>query len=179
MEFLKNPEFYKELFGIFIISIALAYFIYILYDTDLSRKRIKYEATLKNAISSGKINNEDIYTLAERWLVKKEKISLNLYFILSDYLNEKDCDDEKLNRIREIIIWHQEQNPFSDLPDDIKLQLQRLQGMASNCRNEILQLSKSLSEIYLSNQRRTRREQIVSRISLLVGIVGVMYGFFS
>lgn len=179
MELFKDPNFYKLLITSALILMALAYLFYMLNDLDLMNKRRKYETSIKNAINLGKIRNEDIYLLAERWHVKKEKISINLYFILNDYLNEKNCSDEKLNRIREIIFWHQEQDPFSDLPDNIKFQLQHLQNAEENRHVQILHLSKSLGEIYVSNQRKTKRDRIISLVSCLAGIIGVLYGFLS
>lgn len=156
----------------------LGFVLYVLNDVDLSRKRWKFEETLKKAIELDKLKNEDLYLLAVRWTVKKEKISETLNFILSDYLNDKESCDEKLNCIRDLITWHQENDPFSDLPDGIKLQLQQIQEMSGNYQPEIIRLSKSLSEIYLSNQRQVKRERLISRLSLLIGIVGLLYGFF-
>ncbi|CAI1967086.1 Uncharacterised protein [Serratia fonticola] len=177
MEIFYDPNLYKILILVFIFSAVAGFIFYMLNDIDLTLKRRKYEATLKQAIALDRLQSDDVYLLATRWFVKKDQIATTLNFILSDYINDKDCSDEKLERIRELIICHQENDPFSDLPDDIKLQLQQIQKMAGDGHQDILRLSKSLSEIYLSNQRKAKNSWILSLCSFLIGIVGLLYGF--
>ncbi|CAI0902148.1 hypothetical protein [Serratia entomophila] len=179
MEYFHNPELYKSLVLGLIIVAVLGFVIYMLNDIDLTFKRRKYETTLKQAINSGKLKNEDTYLLATRWFVRKEKVTETLGFILSDYLNDSNCSKENLDRIRCLINWHQCNDPFSDLPDDVKLQLQKIYKMADGCQDDIIRLSKSLSEIYLSNQRKAKRERLISLFSLFVGIVGLLYVFLN
>ncbi|KGA36278.1 hypothetical protein KU74_07375 [Pectobacterium brasiliense] len=177
MDSINNSAFYASL-AIPLLSVAyIALLSFMLNDIFQSIKRRKCKETIKKAINAGIMKNEDIYLLAERWGVKREKISSVLNLILSDYLNEKDCPDEPLEKIRNLIVWHQENDPFADLPENIKLQLLHLQKNTDTDHAGILQLSKSLNEIYLSNQRKAKREQRISIVSLLIGLIGLFYGF--
>ncbi|GKW29471.1 hypothetical protein AB6D34_18310 [Pectobacterium brasiliense] len=177
MDSINNSAFYASL-AIPLLSVAyIALLSFMLNDIFQSIKRRKCKETIKKSINAGIMKNEDIYLLAERWGVKREKISSVLNLILSDYLNEKDCPDEPLGKIRNLIVWHQENDPFADLPENIKLQLLHLQKKTDTDHAGILQLSKSLNEIYLSNQRKAKREQRISIVSLLIGLIGLFYGF--
>ncbi|GKX50316.1 hypothetical protein SOASR029_06250 [Budvicia aquatica] len=179
MELFYNPAFYKIVAISLTGCAAIVFILFILNDAGLALNRRRYELVLKQAIAFDKLKNEDISLLATRWSVKKEKITASLIFILNDFLNDKDCSDEKLYKIRDFISWHQDNDPFSDLPDDIKLQLQKIQKMADNgYQEDILRLSKSLSDIYISNQRKEKRARLISSFGLFIGIVGLLYGFF-
>ncbi|MBN3170748.1 hypothetical protein [Pectobacterium brasiliense] len=177
MNSINNSEFYASLVVPLLSVTYVAILSLFLNDLSQSLKRHKYKETIKKAINAGRVKNEDIYLLAERWNVKREKISTVLNLILSDYLNEKDCPDEPLEKIRNLIVWHQENDPFADLPENIKLQLLHLQKKTDTDHAGILQLSTSLNEIYLSNQRKAKREQRISIVSLLIGLIGLFYGF--
>ncbi|MBN5320100.1 hypothetical protein JY479_08760 [Serratia marcescens] len=179
MAIFNNPDLYKFIIFQIVVFMVLGYCLYLLNDIDLTIKRRRYQTAIKQAVNSGRLEDEDIYPLATRWLVKKEKITETLYLILSDYLNDEHCSNEKLSRIRSLISWHKSNEPFSDLPDDINFQMQKIYRIAGDCQDDIVRLSKSLSEIYLSNQRKVKRERLISLSSLLVGIIGLMYGFFN
>ncbi|MCL6392507.1 hypothetical protein EXT73_18790 [Pectobacterium atrosepticum] len=183
MDSLNNSAFYLSLALPLLFVAFVALLSFMMNDMELSFKRRKYEETIKKAIKSGRINNEDIYLLAERWAVKREKVSVVLSFILSDYLNEKDCTDEQLEKIRNLIVWHQENDPFSDLPDNIRLQLQHLQSTTIGCQDDVIKLSKSLSDISISAKRQAKRERLMTYLSvilgvagLVIGVIGLMYG---
>ncbi|QHP79364.1 hypothetical protein EO763_05085 [Pectobacterium odoriferum] len=183
MDSINNSAFYLSLALLILFVAFVAFLSFMLNDLDLSLKRRKYEETIRKAINAEKIKNEDIYLLAERWSVKREKISVALNFILNDYLNEKDCTDERLGKIRNLIVWHQENDPFSDLPDNIRLQLQHLQSTAIGCQDDVIKLSKSLSDISISAKRQAKRERLMTYLSvilgvagLVIGVIGLMYG---
>ncbi|MEL0579073.1 hypothetical protein AACK17_10995 [Pectobacterium punjabense] len=176
MEFIKDPAFYASLVAPLLSVVYIALFFLILNDVDLSIKRRKYKEMIKKAINTGRIKNEDIYLLAKRWSVKQEKISVVLNVILSDYLNEKNCADEQLEKIRSLILWHQENDPFSDLPDNIRLQLQHLQKTAIGHHDDVNKLSKSLSDISISAKRQARRERQMTYLSVILGVAGLIIG---
>ncbi|WP_273908597.1 hypothetical protein [Enterobacter bugandensis] len=72
----------------------LGFLYYIVSDMDSSRREAKYEATLKKAIKNGQLKNEDIYLLATRWFVRKNKIAKTLTYILNGFINEEKYSTE-------------------------------------------------------------------------------------
>ncbi|TGB81610.1 hypothetical protein FEK47_23020 [Escherichia sp. E3659] len=166
----------------FTAIIALAFIIlltYILNDIITSSWERRFEKSIKNGIEKNKIKNNDIYILAERWPINKTKISFCLNRIFDYYINTSDQDDIKLVRLREIINWHKTQDPFSELPENIKLQLITIQNLLNGNKELVLQLSTSLSELYVSKEKGVRTEKRISRLSLVVGIAGIIYTILS
>uniref|UniRef100_UPI0035C68C69 hypothetical protein n=1 Tax=Serratia quinivorans TaxID=137545 RepID=UPI0035C68C69 len=149
------------------VGVALA-----LNDIGAAYRRGKYEDKLKTAIDLGRLENEDIYLLASRWVVKKEQITTVLHRLLNEYVDSKECNVETLGRVRRLIDWHQKNDPFSDLPDDVRLQLQHIKTIAPDSQEEIIRLSKSLSDIYISNQRQQKRDRRLAWSGLAIGVVG-------
>ncbi|TGC14781.1 hypothetical protein CRU79_15160 [Escherichia sp. E4385] len=114
----------------------------------------RFETGIKNGIEKNKIQNNDIYILAERWPIGKINIQHSLNRVFDYYLNTPDQDTLNLVKIREIIDWHKKQDPFSELPENIKLQLTTLQNISDGNKEIVLQLSNSLSELYLSKEKK-------------------------
>ncbi|SSK55944.1 Uncharacterised protein [Klebsiella pneumoniae] len=155
----------------------LGFLYYIVNDMDSSRREAKYEAILKKAIKSGQLKNEDIYLLATRWFVRKNKIAKILTYILNDFINEEKCSTENLTKIREIIEWHNAHDPYSDLPENIQLHLKHLQHQSSENQPTLLSLAKSLSDIYVSNQKEKKKDRMLAWGGLIIGIAGIICSF--
>ncbi|EBW5535774.1 hypothetical protein [Salmonella enterica] len=158
---------------------AIIFLTYILNDvfTDVWKKR--FETSIKNGIEKNKIQNTDIYILAERWPIGKTNIQHCLNNIFYYYINTADQDIFKLEKVREIIDWHKKQDPFSELPENIRLQLTTLQNLSDGNKEIVLQLSKSLSELYSSKEKSLRSDKRITRISLLLAVIGVAYPIIS
>lgn len=152
---------------------------YLLKDMSQSLWQYRYETIIKKGIKSGVLLNNDIYILAERWNIDRINISRSLGRVLNNYMNTDNPDERQLVRLREIMAWHKEQDPYADLPENITLQLHAIKRLHNNSEEEIHQLSISLSELYLSKEKGVRLEKLISRISLLVGILGTGYTIIS
>lgn len=74
MEIFYDPNLYKILILVFIFSAVAGFIFYMLNDIDLTLKRRKYEATLKQAIALDRLQSDDVYLLATRWFVKKIRL---------------------------------------------------------------------------------------------------------
>ncbi|HIB8404946.1 TPA: hypothetical protein ACWX46_000776 [Enterobacter hormaechei] len=159
-----------------IITIASIIFLtYILNDIIIELWKKRVETGIKNGIEKNKIQSNDIYILAERWPIGKTNIQHCLNKVFDYYINTADQDTFKLVKIREIIDWHKKQDPFSELPENIRLQLTTLQNISDENKEIVLQLSTSLSELYLSKEKCFRSEKRIARISLILAIAGVAY----
>ncbi|EEJ2303189.1 TPA: hypothetical protein KML81_004038 [Escherichia coli] len=169
-----------ELIQIFLLfAIVIGCIIFMLHDIDLTNKRNRFEKALKESIRQNKLKNEDVHLLASRWSVKPGRVKSILLFILSDFLTSNDCPDHHIARIRELIEWHDTNDPFAELPENIKLQLQHILRLSATCQPEVTSLTRSLHDIYTSNQKKMRRAKIVSFIisvaSLLTGIYSIFF----
>jgi len=139
----------------------------------------RFESSIKNGIKNNKIENNDIYILAERWPIGKTNIQHCLNSVAYQYINDDDIDNTKLARLREIISWHKNYDPFSELPENIKLQLVALQNLSHDNQEIVFQLAKSLSELYISNNRKNERERLISLLSLFFGFAGTIFTIYS
>lgn len=160
------------------VIVAIAFILFLTYLMNDVFKEIwkkRFELSIKNGIKNNKIENNDIYILAERWPIGKTNIQHCLNSVAYQYINDDGIDNIKLVRLREIISWHKNNDPFSELPENIKLQLIALQNLTDNSQEIVFQLAKSLSELYISNNRKNERERFISRLSLLFGSAGTIF----
>lgn len=149
-----------SLLSIYIFGLAVI--AYTFADIGRTANQRKYEKKLKEAILYGEFKNNDIYLLAKRWSVRHEDIEKILLFIFNDFLTDKNCHSHHCTRIRELIEWHDKHAPLSDLPDDIKLQLQHILRLSDTCEPEVISLTKSLHDIYNSSQKKAKRVRIIN-----------------
>ncbi|EGZ3995511.1 hypothetical protein AIA08_003317 [Salmonella enterica subsp. enterica serovar Wichita] len=148
--------------------------IYILANLIRISGDSRYESMIKKGIKNETLINDDIYTLAEHWRIKRENITTRLNFIFNNLMNSPRTDDKQLARLRDIMTWHKKQNPYSDLPENIALHLQSISRTCSDAEVEIHRLVLSLSEYSMSKQKASKRERLISRASLFTGIMGVV-----
>lgn len=167
----------KIALALFLLMGSMGYLFFIINDIDSSRREAKYEAILKKAIKSGQLKNEDIYLLATRWFVRKNKIAKILTYILNDFINEEKCSAESLTKIRDLIEWHNAHDPYSDLPENIQLHLKHLQHQTPENQPTLLSLAKSLSDIYVSNQKGKKKDRMLAWGGLIIGIAGIICSF--
>ncbi|MDF7679926.1 hypothetical protein PT300_04580 [Enterobacteriaceae bacterium ESL0689] len=167
----------KIALALFLVIGSMGYLFFTINDIDSSRREIKYEAILKKAIKSNQLKNEDIYLLATRWSVRKNKIAKILTYILNDFINEEKCSAESSTKIRDLIEWHNAHDPYSDLPENIQLHLKHLQQQTPDNHPTLLSLAKSLSDIYVSNQKEKKKDRMLAWGGLIIGIAGIICGF--
>ncbi|EQC3033833.1 hypothetical protein ACY3W8_004748, partial [Escherichia coli] len=105
--------------------IGLIFIILIFNDIDITSKKRKYEKKLKEAIINGSLQNNDICLLAERWSVSHEHIKSALLSVFNDFLTDNNFSHH-VPRVRELITWYEKYAPFTELPEDIKQQLQNI-----------------------------------------------------
>ncbi|ELD0454363.1 hypothetical protein QPJ18_001421 [Escherichia coli] len=175
----SNPTFILIAITVIVTISSILFLTYLLNDVIKEIWKKRFEKSIRNGIKNNKIENNDIYILADRWPIGKTNIQHCLNMTLDYYINTDDQDKAKLIRLREIISWHKKQDPFSELPENIKLQLITLQNISDKHSNLILHLSISLSELYISKEKKARSEKLISRGSLIVGIIGTAFTIMS
>ena len=75
---------------------------------------------------------------------------------------------------------HQKIEPFSELPENISLQLDAIKNRLNETESEqITQLAASLSSLYTSNKDKILSGEKLNKRSFLVGVLGIIIGLSS
>ncbi|ENU3976424.1 hypothetical protein HIU27_RS12890 [Escherichia coli] len=149
--------------------IGLIFIILIFNDIDITSKKRKYEKKLKEAIINGSLQNNDICLLAERWSVSHEHIKSALLSVFNDFQTDNNFSHH-VPRVRELITWYEKYAPFTDLPEDIKQQLQNIISLPDASESEVQLLASSLHDIYNSRQKKEKKAR---RINYVLGAVSI------
>lgn len=149
--------------------IGLIFIILTINDIDRSSKKRKYEKKLKEAIINGSLQNNDICLLAERWSASHEHIKSALLSVFNDFLTDNNFSHH-VPRVRELITWYEKYAPFTELPEDIKKQLQNIISLPDVSESEVQLLATSLHDIYNSCQKK---EKLARRINYVLGAVSI------
>ena len=136
--------------------IGLIFIILIFNDIDITSKKRKYEKKLKEAIINGSLQNNDICLLAERWSVSHEHIKSALLSVFNDFQTDNN--------------FYEKYAPFTELPEDIKQQLQNIINLPDASESEVQLLASSLHDIYNSRQKKEKKAR---RINYVLGAVSI------
>src|SRR5205823_2858430 len=113
--------------------------------------------------------------ISESWHIERQRLLHLLRTLLGEALEGKS---EKLKSkaatIRQLVEEHKARTPFSELPENISLQLTALSAAYPNANAQISQLAGSLSELYSNNQREIKKQKAIAIWSLGVGVVGLL-----
>jgi len=78
--------------------------------------------------------------------------------------------------IRKLVEEHKARTPFSELPENISIQLTALTTACPNANAQISQLAGSLGDLYSKHQHEIKKQKTISIWSFLVGIIGLIIG---
>ncbi|TOL61843.1 hypothetical protein CGH93_23650, partial [Vibrio parahaemolyticus] len=82
---------------------------------------------------------EDIAHIQERWQQNRQSVLFSLRLMLSDAIASEDEElKSKVEEIRDLIISHEQHEPFSELPENISLQLNSLKGLGEGVDSQIV-----------------------------------------
>lgn len=76
--------------------------------------------------------------------------------------------------IRKLVEEHRARTPFSELPENISLQLTALSTTHPNANVQVSQLAGSLGELYSKHQREIKKQKTIAVLSLLIGFVSLI-----
>lgn len=157
-------------FAVFIIALLMGLNSFIMAK-DIWKKRCK-KSIIKGLINE-KLDWKDVSLLAERWNLNNRELRRILLVILDEVFYNENHTGKK-EQIKNLIHEYDKREPFSDLPEDVKLQLNAL--MNDNNKDQIKHLASSLSDYGNKNQRNLKAAKNVSYWSLIVGIAGFIIG---
>ncbi|MFT5759758.1 MAG: hypothetical protein ACI9LM_004537 [Alteromonadaceae bacterium] len=140
----------------------------------------KWKSQFRKQIRLGIINNHlkynDMLHLAERWFQDRKSIMFSLRIMHSDSVSGEDEDLAKnIDAIRDLMQQHQKQEPYSELPENISIQLSSLNSTPEN-QETISQLAASLSELYVANQQKFNKQVLFTYWGIIIGIIGLLIG---
>lgn len=172
-----NYFFEASIFSITII-IAISLFLYFLYiiHNYITRKHFIY--LVKNGLNQHNINYDDLINLKN----KKKLNSINFNIAISELKAEIDFTNNKTlsihkDKFNELIELHSKNNPFSDLPNNIKNSLQIMFSNNQYNKAEIKKLAHQLSYHIKKQTKKDKIMFIINIVSLLLGIFGLFWGF--
>lgn len=146
----------------------------IIVDTAKSNWRKRFRQQLNLAIRKKSLTFEDMQHIAERWNQNRNSVLQSLRVIHSEAVSGEDAElSACCDLIRELLAKHQSREPYSELPENISLQLSRMNEV-DGVADSISQLAASLSELYSSSQREIAKQKKYSFWGFVIGIVGVL-----
>lgn len=158
-----------------IIGIAL-----ILKDSAETNWRKRFREQVKKGIANATLTSTDMPHLYERWGQNRQSVLFSLRIMLSEAIA---CEDEQLKdkiaEIRELISKHEEREPFSELPENISIQLSSLKEENPDLEKPVTQLASSLTDLYSSNKTEITKQKRLAFWGFLVGILGVLISISS
>lgn len=169
-------------YGILLIS-AIVWLLWmvgqILNDYVKSRRRKEFLNDLEAALRSGDPTWDQIKLIAETRLVPIPEINKIVKKLIREIITGRKEDlAPKYNLINEYLNTCRREEPFDEIPDDIRLHLQRIrEGIGDNYEllEPVANHIKTLLEIRSSERKKDRK---IAIISLLIGVVGLIVGVF-
>jgi hypothetical protein len=159
----------------FWLLLTLLVIILALLVSFLAWNESKFLKQVRQIISeSDAVAYVDIHNVSESWHIERERLLHLLRRLLGEALSGTDKQKAKADAIRKLLEEHNAKTPYSELPENISLQLIALSAAHPNARAQISQLAASLSELYSKNQREIKKQKKIAFWSLVVGIVGVL-----
>jgi hypothetical protein len=161
------------LFGVGLAAVFSAASITIDYAKLNWRKRFRQQ--IKLAFIREAFIFQDLEHLSERWAQDRKAVLQSLRVLLADAVSGEDEElTKRVETVRKILLQHQAREPYSELPENIGLQLARIAESSSSTADAIAQLAVSLSELYSSNQRELIKQKKLSFWGFIVGVAGLL-----
>jgi len=139
-------------------------------------RRDAFEKQVRKGIIKNNLTYEDMQHIAERWGRDRNTVLQTLRIIHSEAISSDDEDlCQSIDIIRELIKEHQKQEPYSELPENISLQLNGLSAEINN-NNKVSELASSLNELYSTNQKKFSKQVKLTYWSAAIGVAGFFIG---
>lgn len=152
----------------------------IVKDTAESNWRKRFREQVKKGIINEQLKPEDMQHLYERWEQDRKSVLQSLRTMLSEAISGEDDNlKDKADDIRDLIAKHEEREPFSELPENISLQLNGLKNENPDMDKPITQLAASLNELYSSNKAELAKQKKFSFFGFIIGILGTLISIAS
>ena len=170
-------------YGVIIIGglIFLLYGVNNITDELVNRRfRKKFKQDLYKSLSNKNPPNWDqVKIIAETNFLQKKDISRVIKQLIKEFFSEENTLTKEVVPLLEgYLNKYSQEEPFEGIPDDIRIQFDRLK---KNSGIQILQLeplTNHIRELLKINSIENKRQKIFSIISFLVGIGGLTIGVY-
>ncbi|QEI13506.1 hypothetical protein [Cellvibrio japonicus] len=153
---------------------------FILKDSAETNWRKRFREQVKKGIVNGTLTAADMPHLYERWSQNRQSVLFSLRIMLSEAIASEDEQlKEKISEIRELIRKHEEREPFSELPENISIQLNSLKEENLDHEKSITQLASSLTDLYSTNKTEITKQKRLAFWGFLIGVLGVLISISS
>jgi len=141
----------------------------------IKRNENRFLQQAREIIANNDVTYDDVHHISESWHIERERLLHLLRTLLGESLGGKS---EKLKLksavIRKLVEDHRARTPFSELPENISLQLTALSTTHPNANAQVSQLAGSLSELYSKHQREIKKQKTIAVLSLVIGFVSLI-----
>lgn len=152
----------------------------LLSDRETQKSISKFEEDLLLATKNKALTWEQVKIIAETRGLSREDIKKALNELLRDALTGSKEDITAYTESFEKYIHHYlEEEPFADIPNDIKIHLERLLDHLPKDIHLLDPLVAQLKEFSMKNIKERRKQTALAIVSLLVGIIGLAFGLYS
>jgi hypothetical protein len=163
--------------GIFFLAWFFGWLIStILDDYETSKRLKKFENTLKESIKYSEPSLEEIKIIAINQNVTQNEIKTVFENILIEILSGKS---KELDSFKEDLKLFIEQfkldEPFKDVPNEIRIQLELLRGKLNGDILILEPLTTKIKELLRINNKKRRRERIIAGASFVIGLSSFIY----
>jgi len=151
-----------------------------LYNFSETRKLKKFEKDLELSIKHSQPSWEEIKNIANtRLMTHKSILAIILEFqreVLSGRKKELEPYKEALN---EYLKNYKNEEPFEGLPNEIRLQLERLRKKIDGKEDILEPLTSQIKELLLINEREKRHQKYYTVAGFFVGVIGLLFAAYS
>jgi hypothetical protein len=170
--------------GIIIVYLGMSVFLIALINSIIgdyrrSKSTSKFKQSLTLAIKTSQPTWNQIRTIASGQPITK----LQMRSFLKELLTESLAGDEGLKAhaalIESYILADQEDEPFDDMPQEIRIHLERLRDQIPNRPELVETLVEHLRDTRIKTVRQKKRQNLINMLSLLLGLIGLIIGIIS
>jgi hypothetical protein len=141
----------------------------------IKRNENRFLQQAREIIANNVVTYDDVHDISETWHIERERLLHLLRTLLGESLEGKS---EKLKLksavIRKLVEEHRARTPFSELPENISLQLTALSTTHPTANTQVSQLAGSLGELYSKHQREIKKQKTIAVLSLVIGFISLI-----
>jgi hypothetical protein len=141
----------------------------------IRRNENRFLQQAREVIANNDVTYDDVHNISESWHIERERLLHLLRTLLGESL-EGNSEKLKLKSavIRKLVEEHRARTPFSELPENISLQLTALSTTHPTAKTQVSQLAGSLGELYSKHQREIKKQKTITILSLVIGSISLI-----
>ena len=148
--------------------------------THKEKANKRFREQIRKSIIHDNLEINDIQHLHESWEQDRQSVLQSLRVMLATSLSEEDEElKDKIDKIRELIDYHQEREPYSELPENISIQLHSISSKGEELEKQVNQLASSLTELYLTNRIELAKQKKYALMGIIIGAIGIAMSLLS